>query len=574
MSSKPVAPQIRGQILGIRKEHFIQYGITILTAALVLAPILPILYQSLIDRPLYDTGGILSLQNYVNLLTSPAFHKVIVNTLLFALITTVISVTVGTVLALLVGRTDMPGRRLLGGMLLWPLYLSPLVVAFGWSIMYGPAGYITLLIKNVVSVQPWNLYTVTGMAVVASMAEIPLAFLYCSSSVSVADPSLEDAARSAGAGPLRIFRSITLPLMRPPILASAVLIFTASLEMLSIPLIMGSPAGIEFFSSFLYTQGLLAATPDYGMVGAAAVLLLVVVTGLVLIQGRFLRDSARFISVRGKASSPRVFRLGWLRWAGFSLTCLLILLGAVIPIGGLVMRAFTTFLSPLVSPWSSLTLDNWKSIFSYPAYVRSITNSIMIAVIGGAAATVFVALVALVAQRSEFRFRKALDFLALFPRAMPGLIIGIGFFWAMVLVPSAGFIRNSILGLTIAFSIRYLPTGFGAISPMLMRLGPELDQAARTMGADWWTTCRLILFKLLKPALFSCFVLLFVQFLKEYSSAAFLFAPGSEVMGMTMLQFWLQANTGPVAALAVLQITITIVFVYLSRKALGVRLYA
>lgn len=558
----------------IRKEHLIQYSITIITAILVLAPILPILYQSLMDRPLYDAGGILNLDNYVNLLTNPAFHKVIGNTLLFALLTTVISVTGGTVLAVLIGRTDMPGRNLLGSMLLWPLYLSPLVVAFGWALMYGPAGYVTIFIKTLTGGHAWNLYTVAGMAVVASMAEIPLAYLYCSSSASVADPSLEDAARTAGAGPLKIFLSVTLPLMRPPMLTSAVLIFTASLEMLSIPLLMGSPSGIDFFSSFLYTQGLLAATPDYGLIGAAAVLLLVLVTGLVLLQGRLLRDSARFISVRGKAARPRLFKLGWLRWVGFGLTGFFLLIGAVIPMGGILLRSFTSFLSPLVSPWSSLTLENWTSIFAYDAYVRSIKNSILIAGIGGAAATIFIALIALVAQRSQFRFRKLLNFLALYPRAMPGLIVGIGFFWAMVLVPSTGWLRNSILGLTIAFSVRNIPTGFGAVSSMLMRLGPELDQAARTMGADWWTTCRLILFKLLKPALYSSFVLLFVQFLKEYSSAAFLFAPGSEVMGITMLQFWYQANTGPVAALAVLQILITVLFVYLSRKALGVRLYA
>jgi iron(III) transport system permease protein len=357
-------------------------------------------------------------------------------------------------------------------------------------------------------------------------------------------------------------------------LTAAVLIFTASLEMLSIPLLLGSPSGIDFISSFLYTQGLLTTSPDYGMIGAAAMLLLILVTGLVLLQGRLLKDSARFISVRGKAARPRLFQIGWLRWVGLALTTIFLVAGALIPIGGLVLRAFTSFLSPLVSPWSSLTLENWTNIFSYPAYVRSIVNSVLIALVGGAGATIFVALVALVAQRSQFRFRKLMNFLALYPRAMPGLIVGIGFFWAMVLVPGTGFLRNSILGLTIAFSVRHMPTGFGAISPMLMRLGPELDQAARTMGADWWTTCRQILFKLLKPALFSSFVLLFVQFLKEYSSAAFLFAPGSEVMGMTMLQFWMQANTGPVAALAVLQIVITVVFVYLGRKALGVRLYA
>lgn len=558
----------------IRRDQIIQYSIAIITALFVLAPILPIVYQSLLDRPLYDAGGQFTLMNYVDLMTSAKFHRVIGNTLLFATITTVLSVGIGTVLAVLLGRTDVPGRGLLEGMVLWPLYLSPLVISFGWIIMYGPAGYMTILFRNMIGAQPWSLYTIAGIAIVATVAEVPTAYLYCSSSASAADPTLEDAARVAGASPLRIFTSITLPLMRPPMLASAVLIFTTSLEMLSIPLLLGGPVGLHFFSSFLFAEGLQDSQPNYGMVGAAAVVLLVIVSFLVWVQGRFLGEQARFVTVRGKAARPRVFRLGWLRWAAFGATVLYIIGGALVPIGGLILRAFTTFLSPLISPWNHLTWNNAALIFSTPVYARSITNSLLISVIGGVVATIFIALVSLVAQRSQFRYRKALNFLALYPRAMPGIIMGIGFFWAMILMPGAGFLRNTIIGLMLAFSIRYLPTGFGAITPMLMRLGAELDQAARTMGADWWTACKTILLRLLKPALYSSFVLLFVRFLKEYSSAIFLFAPGSEVMGTTMLQLWMQGDGGPVAALSVLQIVITVVFVTISRRALGVQLHA
>lgn len=451
----------------IRRDQIIQYAIAIITALLVLAPILPIVYQSLLDRPLYDAGGQLSLNNYADLLTSPKFHRVIGNTLLFATITTVLSVLIGTVLAVLLGRTDVPGRRWLGSIVLWPLYLSPLVISFGWIIMYGPAGYMTMLFRNMTGAQPWSLYTIIGIAIVATVAEVPTAYLYCSSSASAADPTLEDAARVAGASPLRIFASITLPLMRPPMLASAVLIFTTSLEMLSIPLLLGSPVGLHFFSSFLFAEGLQDSQPNYGLVGAAAVVLLVIVSVLVWVQGRFLREQARFVTVRGKAARPRVFRLGGLRWAAFGVTVLYIIGGALIPVGGLVLRAFTKFLSPLISPWSQLTWNNMALLFSTPVYARSITNSLLISVIGGFIATLFIALVSIVAQRSQFRFRKTLNFLALYPRAMPGIIMGIGLFWAMILVPGAGFLRNTIIGLMLAFSIRYLPTGFGAITPIV-----------------------------------------------------------------------------------------------------------
>jgi len=558
----------------VRAEHLIQYGIAGLTAVLVLSPLLPVVYSSLRDRPLYDPGGVLSVDNYVRLFSDPAFHRVIGDTFSFAVLATVISVGLGVLMAIVIGRTDVPARAILAEILLWPIYLSPLVIAFAWVIMYSPAGFGTLVIKNLLYIQPWNLYSIPGMALVASVAMMPIAYLYCSSSAAVADPALEDAARSAGAGPLRILLSVTLPLMRPPILYSAVLIFTIALEILSIPMILGGPVGINFFSSYLYNKWLGGAQPDYGLVGAAAVVLLVIVTILVLVQNWLLRDTARFVTVRGKASRPHIFKLGRQRWILFAFIWLYLLLAAILPMLGLVLRAFTKFLTPLAPPWRFLTLNNMTVIFSYPAYVRSITNSIVIALVGGLVTTLFVALVALVAHRSEFRFRKALDFLAIYPRTMPGMIVGIGFFWALVMFKPLGPIRNTIWGLTLAFGVRYLPTAFGAISPMLARLGAELDDAARTVGASWWTASRTILLKLLKPALYSSFILLFIQLIKEYGSAVFLVAPGSEVMGLTMLQFWVQGETGPVAALSLLQVVITMAIVYVGRKLFKVKIYA
>lgn len=562
------------RLLGLPRQIWVQYSTLLLTAVLVLAPILPILYQSLIDRPLYDAGGVLTLQNYVNLFTDAEFDRVVVNSLIFGVLTTVISVVLGALLAILIGRTDIPGARFLGDVLLWPMYLSPLVLAFGWVLIYGPSGYITLWVQTRLGVTPWNLYTIPAMALVAAVSQVPLAYLYCSSSVRVADASLEDAARISGARPLRVLRTVTIPLLRPPILYSAILIFSSALEMLSIPLILGRPVGIDFFASFLYVRGLLSSTPDYGILGAAAMLLLLIATALLFVQMKLLGNTARFVSLRGKATRPRLFELGPLRWVAAVLVWLYIVLGAVVPVLGLVARAFTSFLTPLVSPLTVLTLDNVKLIFSYPVYVRSITNSLIIAVLGGIITTLFVLVIVLVSQRSGFRAGRALEFLALSPRAMPGIIISIGFFWAFVILRPLGPLRNTIFALLIAFSVRYLPTSYGAVSPMLMRVGSEIDQAARTVGADWWTTSTRILARLVTPALYASFVLVFIQLIKEYSAAAFLVAPGSEVMGLTTLQFWMQGDTGPVAALAVIQVIITAVVVFVGRKLLGVKTHA
>ncbi len=543
----------------------IQWGMAIVTLVLVAAPLGPILWQSLLDRPLYEAGALLTGVNYTRLFGDPDFHDVLVNSFELAFLSTLVACGAGVAFALFLERTNLPGRGLLRSLILWPMYISQLVTAFAWYVVYGPAGYFTLLGEQWIGVPPWDMYSIPGMAIVAGATQAPLVYLFCSSSARMADATLEDAGRSMGASALRVLWSISLPLMRPAIIYSGLLVFIGSLEMLAIPLVFGRPAGLEFFTSFLYSKGLGAITPDYGMVGAAAAFLLLLVSGLLVLQGLLLRKANRFITVRGKAQRPKLADLGKAGWPVAALLGLYILLCVIIPLAGIVMRAFTSFLTPLLSPMKLLTTDNFTILFAYPAYVRAITNSVVIALVGGVVATAFVAVLALVIQRSDFPFRRQLEFVALYPRAMPGIVAGIGFFWAMLLLPGASLLQGTIWILMIAFTMRGIPTAYGALAPALMQIGRELDQSARSAGAGWWTVSTRIILPLMKPALFSAFTLLFLGALKEYASAVFLFAPGSEIIGTTMLSFWSNGNTGAVAALSVIQLLITVFFVTAAR---------
>jgi len=558
----------------IRRTVLIQYGVALLTVILVAAPLVPILYQALLDRPLYDSGAIITLDNFVRLFANPTFYEAIRNSTLLSLLATVLATVIGVTTAVLVGRTNLPLKRFFGEAVLWPIYVSHLVLAFGWFMMYGPSGYVTLLVKDWFGVsEPWNLYSMAGMAIVAGAAQAPLVHIFCSASVARADASLEDAARSVGARPFTVLWRVTVPLMRPAIIYSAMLNFIGCLEMLSVPLILGTPVGMDFFTTFLYREGYSGSSPDYGLLGAAAFCLLVLISLLIFAQTRLLKNVDRFVTVKGKATRPKLFDLGQARWPLAIALAVYFFLTLGVTLGGLGLRAFTTFLTPLMAPWDLMTWDNFKLIFSYEAYRRSITNSILVASLGAASAVGIVALITVVIHRSGFRFRRQLEYVALYPRAVPGIVAGLGFFWGMLMFPFLGPLHGTIWILILAFTMRTLPTAFGAISPALMQISKDLDQGARSVGADWWTTTRRIVMPLLKQAMFGAYVLLFLSFLKEYASAAYLFAPGSEIIGTTMLQFWANGDTGPVAALAVIQILLTLLFVAFARRALGVKAY-
>ena len=119
-------------------------------------------------------GGQRKAQHFASLFAEAEFRTVIVNTIYFATMMTLVAQSIGIGCAILIGRTDLPGRRVFGEILLWPLFISHLVLAFGWFLMFGPAGYITLAVQGVIGTQPWNLYSLTGMAVVAGLALVDI----------------------------------------------------------------------------------------------------------------------------------------------------------------------------------------------------------------------------------------------------------------------------------------------------------------------------------------------------------------------------------------------------------------
>jgi iron(III) transport system permease protein len=548
-----------------------QWLLAVLLTALVAVPLAPILYQSVLSDRLYEPLKTFTLGNYALVLRNGEFWTTVTTTVIFVIATTALSVILGITFAILLTRTDVPARGLLHDLVILPFYVSPLVLAFAWAILYGPSGFATIGVRTL-GLPTWQLYTVIGISVVSAVYYVPYSYLYATGSLALTDPQLEDAGRIAGAGPFRTLFSITLPLLRPAVAYGTLLTIVSAIELLSIPLVLGQPVGVQVLSTFLYATGTKSSPNDYGIVAAVSVMMLAVITLLVWLQVRVTGQERRFVTVGGKAIRGRVVALGRMRWLVAGLLWLYILVAVALPLLGIFAQSATSFLTPLVNPLELLTSDNFSVIFTQPVYVESIRNSLVISLVGGGIAVLFIAFAVLVTTRSDFPLRGALSYVALYPRAVPGIIIGIGFLWTLLLIPGLGELRNTLVVLTLAFIVRFLPLGFGAVMPSVLRISTELDRAARVSGASWLTTMWTILVPLLRPALASAFVLLFVSFLKEYASALFLVARGSEVIGTTMIELWRQGNSGPVAALSAIQLAITVVAIVIGQRVLGARL--
>src|SRR3954447_6196868 len=543
----------------------------VVVVGLIVGPFLPLLYASIRDRPLYEGGGALTADAYHELFSDPKFWHAASHTLEYAALTTLMSIVAGAAVAILVARTDLPGRKAFGRLTLLPLLLPSLGIVLGWIVVWGPGGYLSSLIHTHLHLGTLDINTIPGMAVIEATRLLPVAYMTCEASLARADSSLEDAARSAGATPLKVLRSVTIPMLRPALLNSGTLIFTLAIASLGIPLLLGTPHNIQFVSTYLYLQWTNAATPDSPLVSAGAMLLLLVATGLLLLRNRMLGAEARYVSVAGKAGRTSMLALRAWKWPLAIAVALYIVFSTLVPVLGLALMSFVAFLTPLIAPWHLFTWSNWQ-VLGTGVYLRSIEHSALLALIGGLATTAVVALATLVAHRSKLPARRSLPFVMLYPRAIPGLIIGIGFFWAYLLTGAPGsWLRQGIWGILLAFCIRNLPFAYVVMYPTMARVGEELDRAGRSVGAGWWRTCRSIVMPLLKPALFAVFVLMFVESLNDYDPALFPVRPGTEVIGTTMLDTFLQGIVGPVASLAMVQVGVTVLVLFLGTVVFKIR---
>ena len=536
---------------------------------LVVGPFFPLVYSSLRSKPIYLPDGTFTLQAYRTLFADPLFWRAVTNTVWFAAATTVLAVACGTTLAILCGRTNMPGRTAYGRLLLAPILIPPLGLIVGWLAIYGQSGYVTQLASRNLHLPVWNLSSIPGMSVLGAVVTIPIAYLTVQSSLAGTDSSLEDAARSAGAGPMRVIAQVTLPMLRPAILNCTLLIFALCLEILGIPLFLGAPSNIDFYASYLYRSWNSSVSPDPSFVSAGAVLLLLVVSGLLIIRARLSGSEQRFAAAGARGGgSYRPLDLGRWRWPSCIAIGTFAGITSVIPLLGLVLMSSVRALTTLAAPWHLLTAENWHTVATDPTLRRSIIDSLVIAAGGGAGTVLLVAVAALIAHRSGFPLRGSLAPALIYPRAVPGVILGIGFFWTYLMFTPGALVRNNLWGELIALCVRNLTLAYVVIYPSLVRINGEFDRAARSSGAGWWTVTRRILLPILRPALLAAFVLMFITLLSDYDPVLFLQKPGTEVLGVTMLQYWQQGIVGPVAALAVVQVVIVAIVLLLGARVL------
>jgi iron(III) transport system permease protein len=531
-------------------------AVVVVAAAAILAPLAVIVYQSFLDGPFFQPASKLSLGAYRFVLTDADFRRAFATTAIIAAGMTAIAVPLGAVLAFLVVRTDLPGRRWLEPALLVPIFLSPVVIAFGYVVAIGPVGFFTVPVRALIGREPWNLYSLASVTAIAGLTHIPHVYLYASSTLRSIGADLEEAARIAGAGAGRIALTISLPMVWPALVYSGVLVFFLGFELFGLPLILGDPEGLLVLSTYLYKLTNRLGVPSYQLMAVVAVVIMLIAFPLVALQRRLLGVANRYVSVRGKAARSSPLRIGAWRWAALALV--LAWLGATVltPLAGVALRSVVTTWGEGVRLTEVLTLDHFSELLDYPNLVRGVGNTVLIGVAGGALSVACYAAIALATHRWNSLWARAMDYLAMVPRGMPGLVAGLAFFWVFLFVKPIAPLRATPFSLWLAYTVVWLAYGMRLISSALLQIAPELEEAAYTVGATRGRVTREITLPLVRFGLLGSWLLVFLIFVREYSTGVYLLAPGSEVIGSLIVSLWGTGAVDTVSALALVNVVL------------------
>jgi len=536
-----------------------------LIAALLLLIAFPLCKLLLVS--LYTRTGVFTFGNYIAAYGRARYVESLVNSLLLATETSLISVVFATPMAWAISRTNMPAKGLVWALVFGAFILPPYLGAIGWILLAGPnAGFVNVVWRWFTgATDPLvNVYTFQGLAFVMAFQSFPLIFIFVKSALDLVSSELEDAANILGAGTWKTMWKVTLPMAFPSIVGGAIIVFLETVALFGTPALIGIPARINTATTQLWQ---FFESPVRVEVAAAYSIPLLLITLAMVGAQRWFLHRKGFIAQTGKGGERRPIEFGAGR---FVLLAWCLAIGLV----SVVMPALVLLEASFARAWgrgpslSNLTIANYRFlIFEHETALSSIWNTLWYSGASATLAAVLALLVAYIISRRLVRFAPVLGFLAMAPFVIPGIVMAIGFYAAFARPPFALYGTAAII--ILAFTARFLPIAFASSSAAMSTLHPEMEEAARILGCGRLRTIARITAPLLKKSLMGGWLVVFIVATRELSAAIFLVGPNTRTMAVLLYDLSEAGNFEVVAALGGILLTITMVLVAIGMKAIG-----
>ncbi|MFT4083856.1 MAG: iron ABC transporter permease [Nocardioides sp.] len=480
----------------------------------------------------------------------------------FSLVIGVLSTVVAAGFAWTTVRLSMRGTRIREVLILGALFVPSFVTAVAWVWLGTPETGLINKTLGSLGVPGWlhvNVLSIWGMIFILVTHHVPYAYLFISASMRRIDSRMEEASLMCGRGSLYTTLRVSMPLLRASILSSMLFIAILSIGEFSVPQILGQQGAFRPLSVTIY-RALYGEFQDYAYAAAVAVeLMLVSLIGLYL-YSRTVRNGERFVSVTGRGLQHSVSRptrrTASLVWA---VTVVYGMVAFLVPLAAMVLMALSAYLPPSLSDISLSFSYLWDAL-NTPGVRQATLNTLELAVVVPIVCIAIALVVVYLSDRVKIRGAAALSYLATAPLAVPGLVMGTGLLLFLIRTPFYGtlaIIGVGMVAICVTHAIRLVSNG-------LKQIDPSLEEASRMCGVSGLATVRKIVMPLIRPSLFSAFVLIFVLTLRELTVAVVLYSPNTQVLSVVAWNYSTSA-LNRACAVGLLQLVIMLVSVPILR---------
>jgi iron(III) transport system permease protein len=488
----------------------------------------------------------------------PTEMRALWGSLWISLASVALAALLGVPLAFLVGRYDLPGGRVLGGLVALPAVLPPLVGVVAFLFLYGETGFVSLLLMRLLGLEEplWRLEGAGAILLVHAYSMYVYFYLLVRAGLVSLDASQLEAAASLGAGRWRTLRRVVVPHLKPALAGAALLTFMTALGSFSAPYVFGGGFRVmptQIVATRLNGENQLAMVETASLAALALLALLVFRTGSSGPGGAGRKGAgpARIV-IRRRMARIAAGTVGWGLAALLLLPHLTLVLVSFVPVG-----TWTT--EPLPPAY---TVRNYLALVEDPVRVRPLVNSIWLATVATVAAVGIALAGALLSARRPTAPRRVIEALLALPWAVPGTVFAIALATAFsVRDPLAGrfILVGTVWILPLAYLVRNLPITSRAITAGVRALDPSLDEAAASLGAGRRRTLLRVTLPLLRPALLAGASLAFVTAFGDFVTSIMLYTYDTRPISLEILSSLRQADVGVAAAYGVVLMLVSAV---------------
>ena len=443
--------------------------------------------------------------------------ELLINTVSLAGAVAVLTLLLGVSTAWMVTRFDFRGRRLWEIALVLPLAMPTYVLAYVYNYLLGFGGPVEHLWQTVAGphARIFSPQSFWGATLVMALDTFPFVYLLTRSALLSLNLSFEEVARTCGASHLQTMWRVTLPLLRPSIVAGVALV---------ILYVVSDFGAVSLLRYQTLTYAVFQQMTGRSDNQAASILsiLLVVLALVFLLAERWFRHKSRFYQTTGRYRAPQRVRCGWLKTAGFT-AYLAAIVGAAFGIPAYLLTQWS------LSPEAQAILD--ARFFGF------VWNSASLSALAATAGVLVGLPLAYLASRKPTWLNVGCLQAAYAGYVLPGPVAALAVL--VLFLKVMPFFYGTAIVLIVAYVLHFLPAGLQSLEPALQHITPNLEEAARTLGLGVQETWRRVTLPLIRNGFIVAWVLIFLQTMKELPATLLLRPVGFDTLA---IRVWLEAS--------------------------------